>query len=85
MLTLENFASAYFKTNIPLQITAQKVKFQQSNVCWLCEEHFLQNRATLASHTKGASHIDKVRDHDHLTGKYRRAVHSECNINVKQK
>ena len=25
---------------------------------------------------------DKVRDHCHLTGKYRRRTHSKCNINV---
>ena len=35
--------------------------------------------------TEGPSQIDKVRDHDHLTGKDRRAAHCECNINVKQK
>ena len=27
---------------------------------------------------------DKVRDHCHLTGKYKRPAHSECNINVSQ-
>ena len=29
--------------------------------------------------------INKVRDHCHLTGKYRRHTHNSCNINVKQK
>ena len=28
---------------------------------------------------------DKVRDHCHLTGKYRWPAHNTCNINVKQK
>ena len=27
---------------------------------------------------------DKVRDHDHLNGKYRGASHNSCNINAKQ-
>ena len=78
MLTLENIASKYFETNIPLdeEGVASQESFQHSKVCWLCE-------ATLGD-TEGASH-DKVRDHDHLTGKYRGAAHNRCNLNCKQK
>ena len=71
MLTLELIASECFTTNRPLEITPREEdSFQQSKVCWLCE-------ARLGD--------DKVRHHDHLTGKYRRAAHSKCNIKVKQK
>ena len=28
---------------------------------------------------------DKVRDHCHLTGKYRGPAHNNCNLNLKQK
>ena len=72
MLPLEKKACNCFKTNLELEITPQEEEeqFQQSTICWLCEQLF----------TEG-----KVRDHDHLTGKYRGAAHSECNINVKQK
>ena len=73
MLTLELIASEYFTTNKPLEISPQEEEsFQQSKVCWLCEGSLLDCG-------------DKVRDHDHLTGKYRGAAHSKCNINVKQK
>ena len=41
---------------------------------WLCEGSF----ATPLG-------VDKVRDHDPLTGKYQGAAHSKCKINVKQK
>ena len=70
-LTLEKVASKYFKTNLELQITPQEEEsFQLVEECWLCENPL------------GG---EKVRDHDHLTGKYRGAAHNICNINCKQR
>ena len=48
----------------------EEKSFQQSTICWLCENPFGDT---------------KVRDHDHLTGKYRGAAHNRCNLNCKQK
>ena len=71
MLTLEKIANIYFETNLPLEITPEEEEsFQQSKVCWLCENPLGE---------------DKVRDHDHLTGKYRGAAHNKCNLNCKKK
>ena len=77
MLTLENIASNYFETNLELEITPQEEEsFQQSTICWLCEQALRENPFG----------DDKVRDHDHLTGKYRGAAHNKCNLtNFKQK
>ena len=72
MLTLEKFASEYFETNIPLEIeegVASQESFQQSTICWFCENPIGE---------------DTVRDHDHLTGKYRGAAHSRCNLNCEK-
>ena len=79
MLTLEKIANIYFESNIPLEITseegvASQESFQQSKVCWLCENPLGEGEA---AHT--------VRDHDHLTGKYRGAAHNKCNLNCKKK
>ena len=72
MLTLENIASNYFETNLPLEITPEEHQsFQQSKVCWLCERKL--------------DGEDNVRDHDHLTGNYRGAAHNKCNLNCKKK
>ena len=71
MLTLEKIASKYFKTNLELQISPQEEEsFQLAEECWLCENPLDDT---------------KVRDHDHLTGKYRGAAHNICNINCKQR
>ena len=71
MLTLEKIANIYFETNIPLEITPEEEEsFQQSKVCWLCENPLGE---------------DTVRDHDHLTGKYRGAAHNRCNFNCKKR
>ena len=75
MLTLEKIASNYFKINLELEINQEEeVQFQLAEECWLCEQPF----------TEGTE-LRKVRDHDHITGKYRGAAHNICNINCKQR
>ena len=84
ILTLEKIASEYFETNTPLEIeegVASQESFQQSTICWLCEQALRENPL---GDTECASH-DKIRDHDHLTGKYRGAAHNRCNLNCKKK
>ena len=44
--------------------------FQQSNSCWICEK--------LIDHDN-----EKVRDHCHVTGKFRGASHRGCNVNFR--
>ena len=44
--------------------------FQQSNSCWICKK-LIDNDE------------EKVRDHCHVTGKFRGAAHWDCNINLK--
>ena len=42
--------------------------FQQSNSCWICKKRIDNDE-------------EKVRDHCHVTGKFRGAIHRKCNIN----
>ena len=44
-------------------------KFEMTNVCWICG--------------KLIDYDNKVRDHCHITGKYRGAAHWSCNSNLK--
>ena len=41
--------------------------FQQSNSCWICKK-LIDNDE------------EKVRDHCHVTGKFRGAAHWDCNV-----
>ena len=57
--------------NKNLVMTAEQNKeFERSNICWICGK--LIDCAN-----------NKVRDHCHITVKYRRAAHWSCNINLK--
>ena len=62
----------YFKNTKKDIIMTQEDKedFDNNNICRFCEKEKIS---------------DKVRDHYHLTGKYRVPAHNTCNINVKQK
>ena len=72
VIKLENKMSFYFKNTNKAIIMTQEDEdhFRDTNICWFCEKEILDN---------------KVRDHCHLTGKYRGPAHYYCNINVKQK
>ena len=42
--------------------------FQQSNSCWICKKIIIDDN-------------EKIRDHCHITSKFRGAAHWDCNIN----
>ena len=72
VIKLENKMAFYFKNTKKDIIMTQENEedFKNNNICRFCEKEILS---------------DKVRDHCHLTGKYRGPAHNTCNINVKQK
>lgn len=60
-------------SNIPMvQLTSdEELEFRSAIKCHICEEDFAQTDT-------------RVRDHCHLTGRYRGPAHSNCNLNFKQ-
>ena len=48
-------------------MTEEEEQFQSSNICWICEK-LIED--------------EKVRDHCHMTGKFRGTAHQSCNINL---
>ena len=46
--------------------------FKNSNKCWICEKAYVEGDV-------------KVRDHCHITVKYRDSAHSSCSIKIKSK
>ena len=59
----------YFCKNLIMSAEENEL-FEMTNVCWICDK--------LIENTD-----NKVRDHCHITGKYRGAAHYSCNINLK--
>ena len=57
----------HFNKNL-IMSEEEEYLFEQSNNCWICEK--IINDAD-----------EKVRDHCHVTGKFRGAAHWNCNIN----
>ena len=48
--------------------TEDEENYQNSNDCWICDEKIIK---------------DKLRDHCHITGKYRGPAHRQCNLKLK--
>ena len=72
VIRLENKMAFYLKeTKKDIIMTQENEEdFKNNIICRFCEKEILSN---------------KVRDHCHLTGKYRGPAHNTCSINVKQK
>ena len=58
-----------FNKNLIMSVEEEE-RFQLSNNGWICDKLFDVGD-------------DKVRDHCHITGKYRGAAHWSCNSNLK--
>ena len=54
-----------------------KRKYDRSTVCHICEKTILKNEEHIPKKDRLGI---KVRDHCHLTGKFRGAAHSKCNL-----
>ena len=50
----------------------EKESNEKQRICYICEKEFTNDKK-----------CNKVRDHDHYTGKYRGAAHSICNLRYK--
>ena len=69
LLREEKRIKGILKHVVPMEISrTDEQAFQESTNCHICGE---------------ALFTDRVRDHCHLTGKYRGAAHSDCNLNYK--
>ena len=51
----------------------EKLQYKKSSRCYICQSEF-------NSESKG---LVKVRDHCHLTGRYKGAAHSKCNLDIR--
>ena len=61
-----------YKTNKKIEMTEDEIKkFNSATECYICKKEMKND--------------DKVRDHCHLTGKYRGPAHNNCNLNLKEK
>ena len=55
--------------NKRLIMTSQEEEiYNNSQICWICKQEL---------------NMDKVRDHCHVTGRFRGAAHNKCNINLR--
>ena len=79
LLAYRDMAHTYLFDPKRLVMTVDnQVDFESALVCYICGKQFPDE----FTNTKRS--LTKVRDHDHLTGKYRGAAHSQCNLNMRK-
>ena len=74
MLEIESFMKNYFKNEIEINLDTISENYDQTT-CWLCEKEFKP---------KDRKENPIVKDHCHLTGRFRGLVHTICNLNTRK-
>ncbi|MFM2392193.1 MAG: hypothetical protein RLZZ546_170 [Bacteroidota bacterium] len=80
MLKEQDIIMELYKSDEGMYLTNEEEEnHQKATVCYLCNDPF-SNKITYTEKGKERKEFSKVRDHCHLTGKYRGAAHSKCNL-----
>ena len=74
MLEKEGYMKNYFENELGINLDIIPRNYDQST-CWLCEKEF---------ETKDLKETTVVKDHFHLTGKFRGLAHIDCNLNARK-
>ena len=69
MIIAKQMMNEHFNKDLAMSAEVEK-RFKSSNKCWICNKLFTYEDK-------------KVRNHGHITGKYRGSAHLDCNINLK--
>ena len=74
MLEIESYMKTYFKTELEINHDTIPENYNQTT-CWLCEKEF---------QPKDLKENPIVKDHCHLTGRFRGLAHNNCNLNTRK-
>ena len=74
MLEIEGYMKNYFKSELEINLDTNPKNYDKSS-CWLYEKEFK---------LKDLKDNPVVKDHCHLTGKFRGLTHKNCNLNTRK-
>ena len=74
MLEIEGYMKTYFKNELEINLDTISENYDQTT-CWLCEKKF---------GPKDKKENPIVKDHCHLTGRFRGLAHNNCNLNTRK-
>ena len=64
----QQITNQYFNKELIMANEDEEI-YENSHICWICKQEL---------------NTDKVRDHCHVTGRFRGAAHNKCHINLKK-
>lgn len=72
------------KNVVPMKLTPEEEEqFKNETICYICEKEL--GTRTITVNGKDKQIRNAVRDHDHITGKYRGCAHNGCNLNFQNR